>query len=215
MPGVFLQEPLQPVDRLGVEVVGGFVEEQEVGVAEQEPAERHAPLLAAGQGRDVGVVGRATERVHRDVHVALEVPGVGRVDPVLERRLLRADRLVIGVRFGPAGHHRVVLVDERLDLGDAVHDVALDVLRRVELGLLAQVADGEARGQSRLADEVVVQAGHDPEQARFARAVRPDDADLGARIERDRDVLEDGLVRRVVPGELVGGVDEFMAMRQG
>ena len=35
---VLLQEPLQPVDRLGVEVVGGLVEQQQVGVAEEEPA---------------------------------------------------------------------------------------------------------------------------------------------------------------------------------
>ena len=40
-------------------------------------------------------------------------------------------------------------------------------------------------------------------------AVRPDDADLGARVERDRDVLEDRAVRRVVPGEAVGRVDEL------
>ena len=91
--------------------------------------------------RDVRVVGRAAQRLHRDVDVALDVPGVGRVDPVLERRLLRADRLVVGVGVGPLGHHGVVLVDEVLDLADAVHDVALDVLGRVELRLLAQVAD--------------------------------------------------------------------------
>ena len=114
--GVLVQEPLEPLDRLGVEVVGRLVEQQQVGVLEQQPGERHAPLLAAGQGRDVGVVGRAAERVHRDLDVALEVPGVGGVDPVLERALLGADRLVVGVRVGPLGHDGVVLVDEALDL---------------------------------------------------------------------------------------------------
>ena len=144
-PRVVLQEALQPVDRLGVEVVGRLVEEQQVGVAEEQPGERHAALLAAGQGRDIGVVGRAAQGVHRDVDVAFQVPGVGRGDPVLQRGLLGADRLVVGVGVRPGGHDRVVLVDEGLDLGHAVHDVALDVLGRVELGLLAQVADGEAR----------------------------------------------------------------------
>ena len=89
---VLLQEPLEPEHRLGVEVVGRLVEQQQVGVAEQEPGERDAALLAAGERRDVGVVGRAAQRVHRDVDVALEVPGVGGVDLVLERGLLRADR---------------------------------------------------------------------------------------------------------------------------
>ena len=207
---VLLEEAFEPVDRLGVEVVGRLVEQQQVGVAEEEPGERDATLLAAGQLRDVGVVGRAAQGVHRDVDVALEVPGVGRGDLVLEGRLLGTDLLVVGVGVGPGGHDRVVLVDEGLDLGDAVHDVALDVLGRVELGLLAQVADGEAGRQAGLADEAVVEPGHDPEEGRLAGPVRADDADLGARVERERDVLEDRLVGRVVPGELVRGVDEFV-----
>ena len=88
---VLVEEPLQPVDRLGVEVVRRLVEQEQVRVLEEEPAERDAALLAAGQRRDVGVVGRAAQRVHRDVDVALEVPGVGRVDLVLEGALLGAD----------------------------------------------------------------------------------------------------------------------------
>ena len=54
---------------------------------------------------------------------------------------------------------------ERLDLVNPVHDVAPDVLRRIELRLLGQVADREARGEARLAGEAVVEPGHDPEQA--------------------------------------------------
>ena len=64
--------------------------------------------------------------------------------------------------------------------------------------------------QAGLAGEAVVEPGHDPQQARLAGAVRADDADLGARVERERDVLEDRPVGRVVPGELVGRVDEFV-----
>ncbi len=70
------EEALQPLDRLGVEVVGRLVEQQQVGVLEQQPAQRHASLLAAGERGDVGVVGRAAERVHRDLDVALDVPRV-------------------------------------------------------------------------------------------------------------------------------------------
>ena len=40
---------LQPGDRLGVEVVGRLVEQQQVGRAEQQPAERDAAALAAGE----------------------------------------------------------------------------------------------------------------------------------------------------------------------
>ena len=47
--GVLLQEPLEPLDALGVEVVGRLVEQQQVGPAEQQPAQRDAAALAAGQ----------------------------------------------------------------------------------------------------------------------------------------------------------------------
>ena len=162
---VLVEEALQPFDRFRVEMVRGLVEEQQVRVLEQEPREGDPALLAAREGRDIGVVGRTAQRVHRDLDVPLDIPGVGGVDPVLQRRLLGADRVVVGVRIGPFGHHGVVLVEERLHAGDAVHDVALDVLRGIELRLLAQVADREARCQARVTDEAVVEPRHDPHQA--------------------------------------------------
>ena len=55
---VVLEVALEPGDRFGVEVVGRLVEQQQVGLAQQQPAERDAAPLAAGEGRDVGV-GRA------------------------------------------------------------------------------------------------------------------------------------------------------------
>ena len=211
---VFLEEALQPLDRLGVEVVGGLVEQQQVRMLEQQPAERHAALLAARQDGHLGVVGRAAQRVHGDVDVALKVPGVGRRDVVLERALFGADGLVVGVRVGPLRHHGVVSLDERLDLVHAVKDVALDVLGRVELGFLAQIADREAGRQAGLATEAVVEAGHDAQQARLAGAVGPDDPDLGAGVEGDGDVLQHRPVGRVVAGKLVRGVDEFSGHAQ-
>ena len=97
VPGVFVEEALKPLDGLGVEVVRRLVEEEQVRVLEEEPAERDAAPLAAGQGANIGVVWRAPQGLHRDLDVALDVPGVGGVDPVLERTLLRADGLVVGV----------------------------------------------------------------------------------------------------------------------
>ena len=45
----------EPVDALDVEVVGGLVEQQQLGGVEQQPGERDAPPLAARQRRDLGV----------------------------------------------------------------------------------------------------------------------------------------------------------------
>ena len=47
-----LQEVLEPLHALGVQVVGGLVEQQHVGLGQQQPAQRHAALFAAReQGR--------------------------------------------------------------------------------------------------------------------------------------------------------------------
>ena len=46
--GVGAQELLQPQHRLGVQVVGGLVEQQQVGRLQQQLAQRHATALAAG-----------------------------------------------------------------------------------------------------------------------------------------------------------------------
>ncbi len=62
---IVLQEPLEPGDRLGVEMVGRLVEQQQIRRLQQQPAERHAAPLAARQRRDVGVRRRQPQRVHR------------------------------------------------------------------------------------------------------------------------------------------------------
>ncbi len=85
---VLLQELLEPGDRLRVEVVGGLVQQQEVGLLQQEAAERHAADLAAREGAHVRVARRAAQGVHRDLDRAVQVPAVGDLDGVLHPRLL-------------------------------------------------------------------------------------------------------------------------------
>jgi hypothetical protein len=53
LPG--LQEAFEPVDRLDVEVVGGLVEQQQVGRGYQGARQQHAALHAAGQAREQGI----------------------------------------------------------------------------------------------------------------------------------------------------------------
>ena len=48
---VLLEVLLEPGDGLGVEVVGGLVEEQEIGALQEHAAQGDAALLAAGQMR--------------------------------------------------------------------------------------------------------------------------------------------------------------------
>src|SRR5207244_13054838 len=56
------EELLEPADRLRVEVVRRLVEEEEVRVLHEHPAESDAALLAAREVLDLRVAGRAAER---------------------------------------------------------------------------------------------------------------------------------------------------------
>ncbi len=202
-PPVVLEVLLEPGDGLGVEVVGRLVEQQQVGSAEQQPAERDAAPLATGELGDVGVRRRQPQRVHRRFEHLVEVPGVGGVDPVLEARELG------GGLVGVVHRQLVEAVEQVAKLTNAVLDVAAHVLVGVELRLLLEHPDGRVRMQGGLAAIAVVEPGHDPQQRRLAGAVVAEHADPGARVEAQRDVLEDLLVRRVGPGDLVHRVDVF------
>jgi hypothetical protein len=199
---VFLEKPLEPGDRFGVEVVGRLVEQEQIGRLQEQPAERDAPAFAAGERRHLGICRRAPQRVHGELELRVDVPGVHRIDAILETPLLLHHLVHLGRRqILPELHVQlVVAVENRLRRGDAFLDVAFDGLGRVEPGLLRQEADRDAVGGKRLADELGIFAGHDPEQRALARAVQTEHADLGARKKREPDVLEnDGVGRMDLP----------------
>jgi hypothetical protein len=191
------QEALEPRDRLGVEVVGRLVEEQQVRSGQEEPAERDAPPLSAGEGRHVAVAVRHAERVHRPVERRLEGPGVVSVDLLLHRRLLGEERVEVGVRLAEPGRDRVEAVEQVAERPDAVLDVAADVLGRIELRLLLEQPDRRGRRELRPTARRLVAAGHDPEERRLAGAVRSEDADLRPGQEREGDVVEHLSLRAV------------------
>ncbi len=181
---------LQPGHRLGIEMVGRLVEQQHVGLAEQQAAERDPALLAARQLLDAGVGRRAAQRIHRDLDGAAEVPAVAGVDLLLQFGLLGDQFVHVGVGVGEGIRDFLETCQHLRHLAGAFHDVAEHVLLLVELRLLLQEADLHALGRPGLAGETVVLARHDLEQGRLAGAVQAQHADLGARQEGQPDVLQ-------------------------
>ena len=107
---------------------------------------------------------------------------------------------------------------DRLELGEHVHDLLhalahdlLDRLARLHLRLLLEEADRVARRHGSLAEYLGIDPGEDSEEARLARSVEADDADLGAVVVREADVLEDHF--RAVPlGDAVHGIDDLLVV---
>ena len=206
-PRVVLQGALEPGHRLGVEVVGRLVEEEQVGPGEEEPAERHPAALPTRQGGDVRVSGRQAEGVHGDLERPIEVPGTGGIDLVLELALLGEQLVEVGVGLAHGRAHRVEPVHQCLYLAYTLGHVAQDVLGGIELRLLGKEPDSEAAGQPGLAGETVVFPGHDAQEGRLAGAIGSDDAELRPRIEGEVDALEHLPVGRIEPPQVTHGVD--------
>ena len=184
-------------------MVGRLVEQQQFGLVQQQLAERDAAPLAAGELGHFGIVRRTAQRVHREVDLGVEVPQILAVDLVLQLRHL------VGGLVGIVRRDLVVAVDQRLLGGDALHHVLAHALRLVELRLLLQVADARALRDPALAHVVGVDAGHDAQQRRLARAVDAEHADLGVRIEGEIDVLEHLAVARIGLGQTLHVIDEL------
>ena len=126
---------LEPGHGLGVEMVGGLVEQQQVGCAQQQSAESDPAALAAGEDADVRVRRRQPQRVHRVFELGVEVPRVRGVDLGLDLAEL------LGGLIGVVGSQLVEAVEQRLRLRDAVLDVPPHVLGLVELWLLLEHPD--------------------------------------------------------------------------
>jgi hypothetical protein len=101
-----------------------------------------------------------------------------------------SSQLVLGELLREARAHGLEALEERLDLAEPFLDVAGDVLFRIELRLLRQIPDLGALGRPGLSHEVLIEPAHDAQQRRFTGAVGAEHADLGARQERQPDVLQ-------------------------
>ena len=179
-------------------MVRRLVQEQEVRFLEKDLAQGDAAALTAGNLRHVRVRGRQAESVHRDLELAVELPRVRRLYRVLDLLVLGHELVALGL--GKIGRHLFVQLVEALQQtarsGDGELDVAQDVPGRIEARILRQEPDSRSVRGRRVAGEVLVHARHDPQERRLPGPIQAEDADLGARIEREVNPLQDFALRR-------------------
>ena len=89
--GALAQVVLQPLEGVEVEVVGRLVEQEQVGVRDDQAGQRRAGLLAAGhRGRRLGPLGAVEpEPAQRRIHPLVERVAAQDVELVLEVRVAR------------------------------------------------------------------------------------------------------------------------------
>ncbi len=157
------QMAFQPGHGLGVQMVGRLVEQQDVRLLQQQTAQGHPPPLAAGEDRDLGLAGGATQGIHGQLQAAVQIPRAQMVQAFLDFALTldQGVHLVVSQLFAKA---HVDLIE----LGQGIHHLLhalfhhlAHALALVQGRLLLQIAHGEAGAEDGLADVVGLHPGHD------------------------------------------------------
>src|SRR5439155_6093263 len=125
----------------------------------------------------------------------------------LEVRLRLGQLVEVRIRLGIGGVDLVQPLPRRGDVALRFLDRGAHRRAGRELRLLLEEADLDAGHADHFALVVVVDARHDLEQRRLARAVEPEHADLGAGEEVERDVLQDAALGRHELADPAHGVD--------
>ena len=166
---ILVEVLFEPVDALGVEVVGRLVEQQYVGLLQQQSAERHAAAFATRQVLCFLVGRRQSQRVHGAFEARIEVPRIGGVEHILQFGLAgkkfvhlvlvfvvfgQAEFVVDFLVFGKCVNHRLHALLHNLEHSFVV----------VEVRVLGQIAHGVSGREHHFALIVVVDAGNDFQQ---------------------------------------------------
>ena len=198
----------EPQHRLGIEVVGRLVEQQQIGFGEQQLTQGHAAALAPGEVSDRLVTRGAPQSVHGLLQLGIKIPCVGGINV----RLQTAHLLHQGIEVGIGIRHLITDLVVALHLFEnrahAFLDVAQHGLLFVERRLLLQDAHRVTRRETGLPVGWLVESGHDLQDRRFPGSVGAEDSNFRARVEGHRDIIEDDFVAHLLAG-LDHGVDEF------
>ena len=164
------QGVFQPGDGADVQVVGGFVEQQQIRLGHQRLGQQHAPPPAAGQFGE-GLFRRQLQPAQGAFHQLLQAPAIAGLQLLLDVHEplhiqfaagVLGQVMVLGEQFADAGQARGHHVEHRAVVG------ARQFLR--------QFADLQRRGAPDLAVIGLLLALDDAQEAGFAGAVAADDA---------------------------------------
>ncbi len=130
-------------------MVGRLVEQQHVGLLQQQAAQCHTAAFTSRKGVDNLVVGRALEGIHGAFEFGIDVPCVGGVEGILQFALALDEGIhLVGVfKYVGVGECRVYIVEFLKQVDDRLHTFAYDFDYRLaggEPGFLFEITYGIA-----------------------------------------------------------------------
>ncbi len=161
-----LQKLFEPLDAFRVEMVRRLVQQQHVGLRQQQTAQRDAALLAAGKRTDLRIPRRQTQRVGGNFELLIEIVAGGG-DDGFELRLLFGELVEVGVGIAVRGVDFVERLRASINSPRPSSTVSRTVFSGSSFGSCSRIADRKVRHRFRLAVELRVDAGHDAQQRRL------------------------------------------------
>ncbi|CAI8783898.1 protein of unknown function [Methylococcus capsulatus] len=189
--GPLVQHVFQPADGVDVQVVGRFVQQQDIRVGKQRLGQQHAQLPARRHGAHRPVV-----LLQRNAHTQQQFAGTGfcGIAVIFGKGglQLRRPHVVVLARVR-IGVDRIALGHRRPHLGvPHHHDVQHPLVLEGEL-ILAQLAQTHVEVERNITGGRLQIAAEDFHEGRLAAAVGPDQAITVALAELDGDVFEQRL----------------------
>jgi hypothetical protein len=173
---------LEPVARVQIEVVRGFVEQQQARTAQEQLRQRDAHLPAAGErlGRLVQIVGAEPETAQHGRDLEIDAVALETAEGLLQLAVPREHRLVLRQRHVVVAEPPFELrdlrahVEQRLEGEPRLFDQGASAVSET---VLREIADGEAVGRDDAAAVGLVERGEHLQERCLARAVRAAEAD--------------------------------------
>ena len=192
--GVLGQVLLQPEDTLSIEVVGGLVQEEKIGLLEKQLTQRYTTLLTSRKVGN-GSVGRwASQRIHCLLELRVKIPCICGINGFLKSAHFREKRIKICVRVRHCGRNLIESNDLVVNLPNTIADVFKDGLGFIEFRFLQQNSHGIPRGQGRVTVRRGIEPRHNLENGRLTRTIGAHHADLRPGEEGHGDIVQNELV---------------------
>ena len=192
---VLLQVLLQPVDTLSIEVVRRLVEQEHIGLLQQQTAEGHTTALTTRERLHAPVAWGTVQRRHRTIQFRVHVPGIRRIDDILQfcltlHQLVHLVRILVVLRQSELHVDLVVFSQCVIHMLHTLHHVLLHRLLLIQGGILWQITHGIAWCPHHITLILLVQTSDNLHQCGFTSTIQSNDADLRPIEETEVDVLE-------------------------
>ena len=163
---VFLQVTLEPRHTFSIQMVGRFVQQQQVRRAKKQARKCDTTTLTARQIGHRRIRGWAAQRFTRNFDLSVQIPCIRSVNLILQFSLFcqQVVHFIVGHFFHETRGHFIKAVDHGLKAPKPFHDVFTNRLAVIQLRFLRQIADARTVCCPAFAVKFLVQTSHQLQQ---------------------------------------------------